>query len=87
MPFSGCTMVMCIKGHLATAAPMVPEPTGVLRQSTAGLIRFMSTLSLYCTHAQESSDNAHAIAGSPILRPSQVYESEFGTRSVSGSAL
>lgn len=33
----------------ATAAPMVPEPTGVLRQSTAGLIRFMSTLSLYCT--------------------------------------
>ena len=35
--------------HLATAAPMVPEPTGVLRQSTAGLIRFMSTRSLYCT--------------------------------------
>ena len=52
MPFSGCTMVMCIKGHLATAAPMVPEPTGVLRQSTAGLIRFMSTLSLYCTGAK-----------------------------------
>ena len=33
----------------ATAAPIVPEPTCVLRQSTAGLIRFMSTLSLYCT--------------------------------------
>jgi hypothetical protein len=32
----------------ATAAFIVPEVTGVLRQSTAGLIRFRSMRSLYC---------------------------------------
>lgn len=38
----------------ATAAFMVAEPTDVLRQSTAGLIRFMSMRSLYCAPEHKS---------------------------------
>lgn len=35
----------------ATAACMVPDDTGVLRQSTAGLMRSTSMRSLYCAHS------------------------------------
>jgi len=49
------------RGHgWATAALMVPLDTGVLRQSTAGLMRFMSMRSLYCARRAPAAQHAPA---------------------------